>query len=87
MTVKKQFQHIKIYILKLSVKLAPIWLYIKQMSLKFSRSSTPGQVLCLNVATISIILVKIQKRRFFCKNFFFVKKLLGTCSSRLVVYQ
>ena len=76
MTVKKQFQHIKIYILKLSVPLAPIWLYIKQKSLRFSRPSTPGQVLCLNVATISIILVKIQKKRFFCKNLFFVKKLL-----------
>ena len=55
MTVKKQFQHIKIYILKLSVQLAPIWLYIKQMSLKFGRPSTPGKVLCLNVATNSIL--------------------------------
>ena len=74
MTVKKQFQHIKIYILKLSVQLAPIWLYIKQMSLKFGRPSTPGKVLCLNVATNSILIGENSKDKIlFSKKCFFVK--------------
>ena len=88
MTVKKQFQHIKIYILKLSVQLAPIWLYIKQMSLKFGRPSTPGKVLCLNVATNSILIGENSTEKiFFVRIFLFVKKVLGTYSSSLVVYQ